>query len=140
MTLESLPHNLTLIAIYLIYGATFTLAGGLKVLEKGVPSWFVDQFSKTFLRILPGTTVAYWTIALLECSVPVLLVVSLTRGEFLPGQIPVFLELAVALSAIVFGMLGFGLRLVNDFTGAANCFFYFGATLITQLYLHTFCK
>jgi hypothetical protein len=135
MTLENIPSTLILIAIYFIYGTTFTLAGGLKVLEKGVPAWFTDQFSKTFLKTFPGINIAYWSIALMECAVPVLLVISLVRTEFLPGQSPLFLQMAVALSAIIFGVLGFGLRLVNDFAGAANSFFYFGAALITHIYL-----
>lgn len=140
MELHSLPHCITLFAIYFIFGATFTLAGGLKVLERSVPGWFNDQFSKTFLKNVPGIPVAYWSIAILECAVPVLLLISIAKLEFMPGQIPVFLEIAIAVSAVVFGVLGFGLRLVNDFTGTANAFFYFGASLVAQIYLQIFFK
>ena len=136
MTIEQTPKILTLFAIYAVYGTTFTLAGGLKVLEKGVPGWFTDQFSKTFLKSFPGIAIAYWSIALLECVVPLLLIISLFKLEFVQGEPHLFLEIAVALSAVIFGLLGFGLRLVNDFAGAANSFFYFAATLVTQIYIH----
>lgn len=127
MALDQLPGFLSLMAIYLVYGTTFSLAGGSKVKDGTVPDWFRNQFSQTFLAKFPGLSIAYWTIALLECSVPVFLILSVVN--------PVFLGIAVGIAGIVFGILGFGLRLVNDFQGAANSFFYFAATLVTQLYL-----
>lgn len=140
MNFEHLPICLSLVAIYAVYGSTFLLAGGMKIREGRVPQWFTDQFSKTFLAKFPGTVIAYWSIALLECLVPVLLVISLFNGEFKDGVDPVFLGSAVALAGIIFGILGFGLRLVNDFQGAANSFFYFAASLVTQIFLQTVIK
>ena len=84
MALHQVPGVITLVAIYIVFGTTFTLAGGMKILEKSVPGWFKDQFSKTFLGSFPGVAAAYWILALLECSVPLLLVFSLVQTEFLP--------------------------------------------------------
>lgn len=129
----ALPQSLTLFAIYAVYFFTFLLAGGGKFKEGKVPEWFTGQFSKTFLARVPGLPVAYWTIATLETLIPILLAVSLVNGEFLAGHETFFLQLAVSVASIVFFILGFGQRLVSDFPGAANSFFYFTGTLITQL-------
>lgn len=134
---EHLPHFLTFFAIYAVYFLTFLLAGGGKVAERRVPQWFIDQFSKSFLAKVPGLAMAYWSIAAIECLVPVLLLVSLGRLEFVPGSDAYFLKLAVGVSSILFAILGFGQRLVVDFPGAANSFFYFAGTLVTQIAIST---
>lgn len=140
MNHDCIARCLTVGAIYAVYGLTFALAGGFKFRDKVVPDWFKAQFGNTFVAKIPGLTIAYWKIAFLEILVPCLLIVSLVRTEFLPGSNPCFLQLAVALASVIFTMLGFGLRLVNDFQGAANSFFYFTGTLITQMYISHFMK
>ena len=123
-----------LIGVYFIYLTTFALAGGAKFVEGKVPEWFSKQFESSFLAKFPGVGPCYWTIAILESVVALLVMVSLFRLEFTMAH-PVFLQLAVGIASIIFGILAFGQRLVADFAGAANSFFYFAATLVTQLYL-----
>ncbi len=132
---EKLPLCLTLVAIYAVYFSTFLLAGGSKFKEGKVPDWFNAQFEKSLIAKFPGIPLAYWSIAVLECLVPVLLLISIAHKEFMPENGLFFVQLAVAVSSIIFFILGFGLRLVSDFVGAANSFMYFCGTLITQVAL-----
>lgn len=135
MLIEKLPHAVTLVAIYFAYGSIFLLAGGGKFLERGIPDWFEKQFLNTFLVKVPGLAFCYLSIALLEIFVSLLILVSAVKLEFLPGNETFYLQSAVALASVIFGILGFGQRLSQDYAGAANSFFYLGATLITQIYL-----
>ncbi|MBI1861242.1 MAG: hypothetical protein HYR96_10030 [Deltaproteobacteria bacterium] len=132
---EKLPQCVTLTSIYAIYFLTFLLAGGSKLRDGVVPDWFRGQFGKSFLAKFPGVAPAYWGIALLELLIPVLVIVSLVKGEFAPASGFYFLKLAVSMASVLFVILGFGQRLVLDFVGAANSFFYFCGTLVTQLAL-----
>lgn len=135
METNCIARTLTVIAIYAAFGGTFLLAGGSKFMERKVPDWFKAQFGKSFLNVLPGLAVSYWTIALLEILVPLLLIVSLIKSEFLLDAEHFYLQIAIALSSVIFAMLGFGLRLANDFQGAANLFFYFVGTLFAQFFV-----
>ena len=128
--MNSFTHITKYVALYGLFLVTFGLAGLDKFLTEGVPGWFTQQFGETFLATLPGLSFAYYKIALLEVAVVLIFVTSFVRGEFLENRDRSFLKLGLALSLIVFVVLGFGLRLTKDFGGAANLFFYFGATLV----------
>lgn len=121
---------LKLLAISFLYLATFGLAALEKFRGGGVPEWFEKQFAATFLPKLPGgLTAAYFTIAILEGVIALLVLTSLVRLEFFETA-PLFLTWALHLALFAFAMLGFGLRLAGDYIGTANLFFYFGATLV----------
>lgn len=135
--MNPIARNLSFLAIYAVYGLTFLLAGGSKFKEKKVPDWFRNQFESSLMAKFPGISVSYWSIALLEILVPCILVVSLLKMEFAVGANHFFLQIAISLASLIFAMLGFGLRLVGDFQGAANLFFYFTGTLITQIFIGT---
>jgi hypothetical protein len=109
------------------------ISGVDKLTSGGTPAWFVAQFSETFIATFPGVNVAYLILGVMEIAVAVILVISVITLEFTPKRPKTFLLLAIALSALTFGFLGFGQNLTSNFDGAANLFFYFGATLVAFL-------
>jgi hypothetical protein len=76
-------------------------------------------------------------IAALELTVTLGLIVSLVKKEFLPGTEKTLLKATLLLAQFVFVMLGFGLRLTQDFAMAANLFFYFGLTWLVSRQLES---
>jgi hypothetical protein len=136
----NIQRFLALLPVYLLFITTFALAGFGKLLEPGVPQWFADQFSKTFLAQFPGLFVSFYSIALLEALAAVLFVVSLLKGESLSSGKTTILNLGLLVSGLVFCQLGFGLRLVNEFVGAFNLFMYAVGTGVAYLYVSTVTK
>lgn len=119
------------LAIQLLMLATFVLAAIAKWEPGTIPDGFIDQFGSTWLASLPGGLfLPYYTIAVTETLAAVLFIVSLVRMEFLKGRDKTFLKVGLVLALFIFVILGFGLRLTDQFSGAANLFFYFGATLL----------
>ena len=133
--------SLKLIPLYLLYLTTFGLAALTKLSPllkgwTGAPEWFQKQFGETFLNAFPGAlTLNFYFIALVETAVTVLFVLSLIRREFLPGQKKSYLLFGLLVAQLGFVMLGIGLRVSQDFHGAAELFFYFGVTLIASRYV-----
>ena len=99
-----------------------------KLFARETPSWFVDQFKDTWLGKFPAAP-QWWLVAVLELAAAGLLLAGLVSGEFLASSEPVLLQYGMLLSAVVFVMLTFGLRVAGDFAGAANGYFYTGVTL-----------
>jgi hypothetical protein len=127
------------LAISFLYAGTFFLAAREKWMSGGVPEWFVKQFSPTLLGRFPGGLfLAYYKIAVLESCIALAVLVSVVKMEFwkvAQGESPVWLLGSLHLSLFVFAILGLGLRLTSDYVGAANLFFYFGATCAAILVL-----
>jgi len=128
------------IPIYMIYISTFGLAalGKLVPFHGQAPDWFQKQFADTFLNAFPGAlTIQYYAIAALETLVTLGFIFSLLRGEFMlrPNQSKRVLLGTLLFAQAVFAMLGFGLRLIQDYRGAAELFAYFGVTLIVIGYV-----
>ncbi|MCW5937072.1 MAG: hypothetical protein KIT11_07190 [Fimbriimonadaceae bacterium] len=90
----------------------------------GVPPQFHEMFANTFLAQFPGTTVAFYMIAVMETVAFLLAALSLVRGEFLGQRSPVLLKWALAVSSLTFIKLGFGLRLVMDSQGGFQQYVY----------------
>jgi len=125
------------ILILMLVMTTFSLSGIEKWMTGGVPDWFANDINKTFLQYMGGATLQYYGIALLECSIGVLCLISLARLEFLPGRPKMFLKFALLGSMLAFIMVLVGQRVFaqwagnsGGFQGTANAFFYFGATLL----------
>lgn len=119
--------------LYLLYLSTFGMAavGKWREFPHGAPEWFQRQFEGTVLNLFPGAlTVNFYLIAVLESMVALAFVVSLLRREFLPERDRSVLQFSLWGAQFTFVILGFGLRLVGDFHGAAELFFYFGVTLV----------
>jgi polysaccharide pyruvyl transferase WcaK-like protein len=66
-----------------------------------------------------------------------LVVVSIVKREFIKMNF-LWFRWALALSAFCFAILGFGLRVIRDFQGSANLFFYMGVILVAYLLLEKF--
>jgi hypothetical protein len=125
-----------LLPLYLLFLSTFGLAAWSKLSVPGVPAWFETQFATTFLNAFPGAlALNFYLIAVLEALVATGFAVSLARREFLPGRGRAWLLSSLLLAELVFVVLGFGLRMTGDHAGAANLFFYFGATLVALWYV-----
>ena len=123
--------DLKFIAIQLLFLMTFGLASLGKWRNGGIPESFSNRFGETWMASLPGGLfIPFYSIALVETAIALLMIVSLVRTEWLAKSNKLFLRIALVLSLFVFVMLGYGLRLTGDFGGAANLFFYFGATLV----------
>lgn len=123
--------DLKFIAIQFLLLATFGLASLSKWREGGVPDHFYNQFGETWLSMLPGgLIIPFYSIAITETAVVVLVLISLFRAEWLQQSKKLFLRSALVLTLFIFVMLGYGLRLIGEFGGTANLYFYFGCTLI----------
>ena len=125
----ALVDSLTVVAIDAIYLVTFVLAARLKW-SAGVPDWFVRQFAGTWLAHLPGgIATSYYAIAVLETTAALGFVVSVSLGEFLRRDRPVFTA-ALVWSQFVFAVLVYGSRLTERYDVAFTDFGYFLATFV----------
>ncbi len=109
--------------IALMYVVLFGTACFDKLKSMSVPSWFIEQFSKTFLGRYPlAVTLSYWSIAIFELALVLMFLFSLWIAWVLP------FALIGAMGIFVF--LLFGIRLIGDYQGSANMFTYFGISLL----------
>ncbi len=130
-------RSLVLLSILGLMLATFGLASLAKWTPGQIPQGFQEQFGETWLASLPGGLfMPYYTIAVSETLAFLLFIVSLARLEFLPNRQTHFLQYGLILSLFIFVILAYGLRLTGQFQGTANAFFYFGATLVSLIYVN----
>jgi len=128
---DSRVEDLKYVAMQGLFLVTFGLASLSKWKEGGVPGHFIDQFGDTWLASLPGDLVIpFYTIAILETFAFAMFILSVFRMEWQKVSDKMYLRLGLILSLFIFVILSYGLRLVGEFGGAANTFFYFGVTLI----------
>jgi hypothetical protein len=132
---ETSTADLKFIAIQALFLATFGLASLAKWKTGGVPDHFISQFGETWLVSLPlGLALSYYTIAVTETLAFVFFIFSVFRVEWVKKSDKMYMRLGLILSLFIFVILAYGLRLVGEFGGTANAFFYFGVTLFA-LYL-----
>lgn len=127
-----LAYYVRVIAIYFIFGQLF-FRSGLEKLTQAVPDWFRATFGGTPLASFPGLEISWRVLGVMEILVVIVLIISVVRLEFLENRGKLWLKLSLMVAALTFAMLAFGQRLVGEFSGAANLFFYFGATMVTLL-------
>jgi hypothetical protein len=112
------------LAIILIYTVLMGTAAWDKVKGMKAPEWFVKQFENTIIAKMPGGAVfGFWVIAIFESLLTLCFVGALFNSGLLAW--------ALTGSLFLFGILCFGLRLINEFQGSANMFIYFAATLLS---------
>ena len=135
-------RELRLAPVYLAFLTVFGLAGGNKVmkLSSGAPEGFLKMFEGTFLGTSGLTSLAYFAIVAMEVFVCLGVLISLILGEFRYGKPKPILVCSLILAATTFACLGFGLRLAGDSAMAASLFMYFGATLVSILYVESTSK
>lgn len=124
-------NDLKFLAIQLLIAVTFGLAAIAKWFPPGIPEHFKNQFGDTWLASLPGDLfLPFYTIAVLEAAAFLLAVASIVKLEWLSENSKTLLKACLVVSLFIFVILAYGLRLVGEFQGTANAFFYFGATLV----------
>lgn len=140
MNFEKLPKIIIVLSIQLIMLAMWILAGWPKLFDADYATRFVTRFEGSFFMDLPGGMgPQIFFLGILELVAGALTATSLFRREFLHFNFK-WMNWALAVSSITFLFLGFGLRVINDFTGFANIFFYFGATVVFYIFLNNLSK
>lgn len=92
--------------------------------EEVLPN-YVAMFSDTFLARLPGGIPPFiYMLGLFELLVAILVLLSIAKLEFLPGRTKTFLSSSLAIGALTFIMLAFGLSILLAYPGATNLIFY----------------
>ncbi|MDR2275793.1 MAG: hypothetical protein LBF27_33100 [Sphingobacterium sp.] len=112
----------------------------------GVPGWakifggesfrirYIEMFESSFISSLPGgTSMTIILIGIFELVVPILLLVSLIRGEFLQRRPKLWLTLAMTIIISTFSILCLGLSILLNFAGSSNLVFYSIFTLMMFL-------
>ena len=102
-----------------------------------IPPPLAQQFDKTFIGTVPGSSAAWVIIAILEGFVFLLLVASVATGEFRPSKRKPFLLTCLAMALLVFGLLAFGQNATAQHESVASLYGYFGATVILMLFVRT---
>ncbi|MBU6160835.1 MAG: hypothetical protein KGO50_06910 [Myxococcales bacterium] len=122
------------LAIAVLYLSVFIEASLGKFAARETPQWYLDKFASTWMGKLPLPAM-WWTIAALEFAV---------AAAFAAGAVSIVLGNPLAealfctglgLSTLTFAMLCFGLRVSQDYTGAASAFFYGALSAIIWLLL-----
>ena len=83
---KDLPSKIVLLTITLVLLYTWAITGLGKVLGGAVPAGFQERFQDSFIAVFPGTSIAFWSIALGESLVAALALLSLIRLEFWHGK------------------------------------------------------
>lgn len=119
------------VAVIVLFLVVFVEASLSKVLGGGVPDWFRDQFSKSWLARIAPLPMLWWSIALLELAVAVLFVLA-GLSLILPalGAVQMWMGWGFIGAIFLFAILCFGQRVTFDFAGAANSFYYASLTAI----------
>lgn len=129
-------RNFELLPLYAVLFYTMGLPGFSKVFDHAaVLPRYAGMFENTFIGSFPGVSPAIFGLGLMEILVPILLLVSAFKLEFLEKKPKLWLEASLILTLTTFAALGFGLRLIQNHDGAANLYFYFGATLVALIWV-----
>lgn len=97
--------------------------------DRTVP-YYGRVFSDSIIGRMDVTNALITSLGAVEFVAIALLAVSLLRGEFLPSRATApLLTLGLWLTVVIFTMLGFGLRLLQNHAGTANQFYYLGVTV-----------
>ncbi len=130
---DDVAYWLTIASVYFLVGVLFFYSGKEKLFDGNgnAPPGIEKQFEGTFVATFPGVD-ALWTIlSLLEFGVFVILLISLIKGEFLPGKRKSVLLVGLALALLTFACLSFGQTSTGNNEGTASLYTYFGVTAIT---------
>lgn len=119
-------NNLCLLPLYLLLLYTMGLPGWAKIFGgTEVTAKYNDMFKDTFIALLPGgTPMMILVLGILELLVPLLLLVSLLKGEFRKSAEKKWLSWSLVLTVLTFTMLCFGLTILFNFAGSVNLAFY----------------
>jgi hypothetical protein len=121
-----------LAGVYLMVGGLMFYSGKEKLFTEdgNAPAGIKQQFEGTFIDTFPGVDAAWVILGILEFGVFALLLASLIRLEFLPHRDKWLLQCGLAIAMLTFACLAFGQTVTQQFTGVADLYTYFGATVV----------
>jgi hypothetical protein len=136
---DKLAYLFALVGLYIMVGGLMFYGFWEKAVDGdfNIPPPLAQQFDKTFIGTVPGSSAAWVIIAILEGLVFLLLVASLATGEFRPSKRKPFLLTCLAMALLVFGLLAFGQNATAQHESVASLYGYFGATVILMLFVRT---
>jgi len=131
--------KIKILPIYFILFYTMGFPGWQKIVNSAqVMGGYSKLFSNSFLSKMPGGIEPFiFSIGLLEMAVPILLILSLVKKEFLWSKSTRLLDLSLFLSVSTFIILAFGLSVILNYPGATNLVFYAVFTLGLYAYIHS---
>ncbi|MDV4102680.1 hypothetical protein CMT19_16700 [Elizabethkingia anophelis] len=123
---NTLFKNIILFPIYLTLFYTMGLPGWAKIFgSEGVMERYETMFAHSFIAMLPGgTSSMIFLLGLMELSVPILLIISVVKKEFMVSHNKKWLNAALLITCSTFIALCFGLSVLFNFAGASNLVFY----------------
>lgn len=130
--LDQVGHFVKYAAIYLIYPGVFLAAGIGKVFDP-VPEYVKKEFDPTWVSTFPGVEPVWKLAGVGEIVICVLMLISLVTLEWLPGRSRKVMRLSLTVAMFLFAVLATGQNLGGEYSGAAELFAYFGATVIVWI-------
>jgi len=136
---DKVAYLFALVGLYVMVGGLMFYGFWEKAVDGDfkIPPPLAQQFDKTFIGTVPGSSAAWVIIAILEGFVFLLLVASVATGEFRPSKRKPFLLTCLAMALLVFGLLAFGQNATAQHESVASLYGYFGATVILMLFVRT---
>lgn len=130
--LDTAGYWLTAAGVYVLLGFLWYYSAKEKIFDDDLaaPAPIDKQFSGTFIDSFPGTDAAWAILGIVEGLVFLGIVVSLTRGEFLPHQPKGWLLASLAGSLVVFALMLFAQTMTKQFDSVASLYTYFGVTAV----------
>lgn len=129
-------NKIKLLPIFIILMFTMGQPGFQKLFNSSavIPN-YVKMFDGSILSQMPGGIPPFiYFLGIMEFSVPIILLISLLRKEFLKGDSKPFFSIAAIITIATFVMLNFGLTIITNYPGATNLIFYAISTLWLYYY------
>ncbi|WP_343531360.1 hypothetical protein [Pedobacter sp.] len=133
-----LLNNIALLPLYAVLFYTMGFPGWAKIFGgEAVIVRYIGMFKDSFIASLPGgIPFMIYVLGVLELLVPVLLIISLIKGEFRQTVSKLWLNYALVVTILTFVMLCFGLSVILNFVGSANLVFYAIFTFLMFVYIN----
>ncbi|SHH35798.1 hypothetical protein SAMN05421866_2703 [Chryseobacterium oranimense] len=131
--------RIKILPIYFTIFYTMGFPGWQKIVNSTeVMGGYIKLFSNSFLSKIPGGIEPFiYFLGILEISVPILLILSLIKKEFLLNIPTQFLDWSIFISVCTFVMLSLGLGVVLNYPGSTNLIFYAVFTMGLYSYICT---
>lgn len=130
--------SMALLPFYFVLFYTMGLPGWAKIFGgPEVTTRYATLFKDSFIASLPGgTSLMIIILGILELLIPVLLIISLLKGEWRQKASKRWLNHALLVTILTFTMLCFGLTVLLNFAGSANLVFYAIFTFLMFIYVN----
>lgn len=134
---QKIFNKIKILPIYFMLFYTMGFPGWQKIVNSSdVMEGYIKVFSNSFLSRIPGGIEPFiYFLGILEITVPILLIISLVKKEFLLNRSTLLLDWSLFLSVCTFMILSFGLGVVLNYPGSTNLIFYAVFTLGLYVYI-----